>query len=233
MRRYFNYTDEEILALDDTGIRRLIDIEVANAGIAPIPMPEKPELVDETLAKTDRAYEVGGVYVKTEEEAMKLASMDLHTTEYDYNTGGYDYKFLKPIATTIEKRDFYRQQDIVLMAEVIRDNKRRQEDYNEVKAEYDKYLKETGKHYDAVWEHVKEVRERAGKIEAARRTFNYYLDLAEGDEQVAVKFFKNTYGEYEDVIAAVVGNDVLAASVVADKMLEDRDGDDGADKASS
>jgi hypothetical protein len=233
MKRYTELDHDDLVALDEEGVQKLIDIEVAHSGIVPVGKPSAVSLVQEVLRKDDVYFEVGGLLLKNQEDAHTIAGMEIFTADYDHATGGYNYKYAKRnTSLQVESSSFYNQDDLAKAKEIIRDNETKRDEHREAQSEYDDYLKQTSEHHTTIWGAVNEARNRERKVATARETFARYLVLADGDEKIAITFFKKTYKDYSDTIAAVLGNDALTATIVAAEMLEKME-DDGTDNAPS
>jgi len=206
MKRYTDLTHEELIVLKDEDIERLIDIEIAHDGIMPVGCPVVPSLESEGIIKSEIAYEVGGIMLKNEEDALIVSRMEQSNTAYDYQAGGYNYQWLDPITErTITKKNFYRQSDVVRIKEILQRNKSKREEYEKLKNEYDEFLTVTGKIRDAVYSFWREALNLQQEIDEAKAVLEKYRGLSDGDETVAINFFKNTYKTREDIIEKVLG----------------------------
>jgi hypothetical protein len=113
MKRYTDLMHEDLIILKDEDIERLIDIEIAHEGIMPVGCSVVPSLETEGVVKSEIAYEIGGILLKNEEDALTVSRMEQFNTAYDYQAGGYNYQWLDPVTErTITKKNFYRQSDI-------------------------------------------------------------------------------------------------------------------------
>ncbi len=205
MKRYSDLTHEELIVLKDDDVERLIDIEIANEGIMPVSKPEVPTLEAEGIVASEVAFEVGGILFKNEDDAITVARMDSFTTNYNYQVGGYDYKWLDPVIDrTITRRTFYKQADIVRIKEILVKNKSKRKEYESRKKDYDEFLESTGKIRNAVYSFWREALNLQQEIDEAKAILEKYRALADSDETVAINFFKNTYKTREDIIAKVL-----------------------------
>lgn len=212
MKRYTDLTHEELIALKDEDIERLIDIEIANAGIMPVACPVVPSLEDEGIVKSEIAYEVGGILFKDEKDAITVSRMEQFNKNYDWKIGGYNYPWLDPITErSITKQNFYRQTDITRIKEILQRNESKRKEYDTHKNEYDKFLSETGKIRDAVYSFWREALNFQREIDEAIAVLEKYRGLSDGDETVAINFFKNTYKSREDIIEKVLGKQEVTA----------------------
>ena len=179
MKRYNELTHEELIALSETDIERYIDIEIAYAGIAPVSFPKELKLENEGVIASEVAYEVGDILFKNQDDAIAVSGMDTYTTEYDYYSGGYDYKWLNLNTNKqVTKRMFYKQSDIVRIKEILQRNKSKRDKYEKDKKVYDKFLSETGKIRDSVYQIYNEALCFQQEVDKAKILLEKYRDLS-------------------------------------------------------
>jgi hypothetical protein len=197
MTRVYDMTEEEILALTDDQINKLIDYECALEGAPMLPPDPGPKPTKDAPPPDAQAYEVAGFYVLDADHAGRilaaLNSGTLYTTEYGRNSS---IKYLSPIgngsyhAPKVEAKMFHSAElwdsvkgDQSAFAETEKEWERREEIYN-------KAVKERSKLTEAVWEHVGNLRSHAWQRERIRDEFKRYLDLAENNNKIALAFLK-------------------------------------------
>lgn len=206
MKRYSELTHQELIVLTEPAIEILIDLEIAHAGILPVACPEPPSIEKEGIVASEIAYEVGSILFANEEDARKVAELPQFTSSYEYNCGGYDYKWLDPLTErTVTKKSFYRQSDIVRIKEILQRNKLKRDEYSKRKNEYDKFLSSTGKLRQEVYDVVNAARQTEEEFTQARVVMEKYRILSEGDEQVAKAFFQNTYADRPEILQEILG----------------------------
>lgn len=210
MKRYSEYEPAELAALDDAGVQRLIDIELVYHEIVPVPIPEEPTLADVGIEKKDVGFRVGGNYgliFKNLEDAQAVARLPMLTEKYKYEIG-YEHKWLEPVEdVSVESVPYLVKEEVLRLGVALKENKNRQAEYQRQRDAHDKYLEETSGIRNEVWEAVSKARKQMCAIESALHTFSKYKDLADGDETVAAKFFRNTYKDQPDMIQAVLGDE--------------------------
>lgn len=205
MKQYTDLTHEELIVLTENDIERLIDIELAHDGIMPVACPTVPSLDDEGIIKSETVFDIGGLLLKNEEDAIAVSRMEQFKSEYDYNIG-YEYRWLNPITErTIIKEYYYRQEDVVRIKEALQRNKIKKDGYESQKQKYDEFLKKTGQIRNRVYDIWNSARNFQREIDDANAVLVKYRDLADDDETMAVNFFKNTYKSREDIIEKVLG----------------------------
>lgn len=206
MKYYDNLTHEEKIALTEEQIQNYIEIEIAHEGIMPVQPPQEVTLEQEGITKSEVAFDVGGLLFASEEDAHTVARMKMCSSNYDYQLGGYDYKYLQPITDKqVIRVAFYKYEDVTRIGEVLQRNKERRDRFDTEKKAYNKYIQETAKIRDSIWgDYHKEKDIEEGYI-LARNTLTRYKKLANGDEETAKNFFRNTYKDRPDIIETVLG----------------------------
>lgn len=215
VRMIGDLSQSELAALTEEEIERFIQLEIAVDGIEPVECPRAISLENAGIVADDTAYQVCGVVVRSIEDAKIIAGLPVMHEQYDYTTG-YQYKWLDPtIPVKIEEVHFYKQHDVGAVKDILQRNKAKQEEYETQKRTFDKFLTDTGKIRGRVYEAVRDACQSARQVQLARETFDKYMDLASGDRTVAASFFRNTYKDRPELIAAVleVAADQVAQSV--------------------
>jgi hypothetical protein len=220
MKRYTEYMNTELAALDEAGVERLIDIELAVAGVAPVPQPQAFTLAEAKLAKTEKAYKVGSLIFKKREDAEKVAGMQLLTTGYDYSGAGYTYNWLKPMEGSVETEFYYKEDEVRAAGLQLREFNKRKEEYQKEKKSWDEYQERIADIKEGVWLAVRKAQREMCRIDDAFQTLNKYKDLADGAVEVAENFFRNTYQSQPDIIAAVLGEDETETAFLLGKTEE-------------
>lgn len=209
MKRYTDYQKGELATLTDEQIQRLIDIEIAEAGIKPVPEPVKPTLADVGIKPTDHYYQLKGVgygacLIKGEEDAKKLLEMVVFEKEYDYQVGDA-YSWAQKADVQLVQISLFRKEDIDKIKHTLRENRTLQEQYKKDSEAYKKY---TGATHDCrveVHTAVDNDRNHVRMVKLAMDTWTHYLSLAEGDKEVAERFFRNAYRDDIELIEVVLG----------------------------
>lgn len=210
MKRIGDLEQAELVALDDETIQRYIDLEIAHAGVMPVLAPAPLQLEDVSIEANEVAFEVSGVLVRTIKEAEILSKMNLLTTDYNFKAS-YDHRWLKPLTgVTITEKKFYDEADVNRVADLLGEQNRKQTEYDTGRREYDKFVRETIEIRNNVRATVNAACTIAREIETAKATYAKHLDLANGDELVGARFFRDAYRDRTDLIEAVLGADEVA-----------------------
>ena len=202
MKRYTDYTTKELANLTEEEIKTLIEIECMVNGIATC--YEKPDLkVVEKLPQPDiEVFEVCDIKFIDKEEAIALLelirnSKSIVRTDYDYSVG-YSERYVKPYTdcATLSSSKYYSKELYDSMKETAKrkseaekHNREITEVYNERMEEYRKLESEVN---SAVYEAVAE----ESKFEYAKKVFERYVAMSDGNIDVAKNFFNNTEYSY-------------------------------------
>lgn len=207
MKHYYEYDRQTLAAMTEAEVKRLIAIELAEHGIVPVEAPEAFSLENAGIRQSEKAYKVGGLVFKRREDAeLVVTTMDLLETGYDYSGAGYSYKWLKPLEATVETVCYYNEDEVRNAARQLKEFNARKEEYQLERDAYDEYLSNVSKQEATVWNAVREARQEEYKLRQAGELFKSYIDLADGDHDIAVNFFEKAYVGQDDILDAVLGD---------------------------
>jgi hypothetical protein len=230
MKRYSEMTPEELVALTDDQVRRLIDIEIAFAAIKPVEVPVEPTLEAAGITASVIGYKVGELVFLDEKDARAVAALPVLKEAYSYGIS-YNHRWLEPSECKVEKAAFYKQEDVLRIGSALKENESRRNVYDKQKSDYDEYLRKTTDISSGVWRAVKEARDKLAEIEAAKRAYQKYLGLADGDHQIARKFFQDAFKSYEELVETVLATEckenVQEALPLNDSNPEQKENADG------
>jgi hypothetical protein len=204
MKRYTEMSHAELVAMDDEGVEKLIELEVAHEGIVPAERPTEPLIEDAGIERKDIAYKVGSMMFRNREDAEAVAKMHIVDDHYDYGIG-YDWKWLKVVKVDVTEERFYLKDDVARVKDALVDLERRKKRYESEDSAWDKYVSKTTKIRTKVWAAVNDAQDFERKLELARKTLEKHTALADGDEKIARRFFVNAYRNQYDVLEHVLG----------------------------
>ncbi len=199
MKTYWDLTDKERSCLTDEGLERYFDIELMKEGLVKPVMPEvihKIDPSDKLKGLGTEMFFVDSVLFHSLDDAKVFLGLDPCSEEYSHYIG-YEYKYAKTIPNKITNKLVYDVNDL---------NKIKDEmvDYNLAKERYSKELKEYNEIkgiIDDILSDIKEDREKVylldRKYTNIKNIFNRFLELAEGDKEIAMKFLKEKHTDKE------------------------------------
>ena len=198
MKRFEEMTELELAQLDDKGVENLIDFECASRGIKLLPeMPVKPI---KTLVEPDLAIHVlKNINFLHHHEATNLA--ELLKNYKTVNTSGWGSS----------ERAYDSSQDVSITTKMIYSV----EKYAEIETELNKYNALVTEYESAkrAYEEIKlerkvianEINDKRGEVQAVEgrkseltTLFARYLELAEGNRPMALKFLNNAHPDALD-----------------------------------
>jgi hypothetical protein len=214
MKLIAEMTHEEIIALTNEDIERMVKYLCARDGVvfldAPV-VPIRPEVeFDGTI------YSVGGIYSHDREflhQLQNLVSLNiskLRKLDYDWQVGS-EYKTPSPPATyeleqwtKIEasrcvSEEKYRQQKHALIA-----HKKTQDQYDKDKKQWEENSKAIDHIRADICEVWNEHRSKEREYERHIERFKEYRGLA-GDEETAIKFYRRAYPVNSDMALRLWG----------------------------
>lgn len=200
MKRYNEYTTKELANLTDEQIKQLIEIECMVKGVSSY--YEKPVLKEiRKLPEPDiEAFEVAGILLLDKDEAISLLELmrnlkSVVRTDYDYGFGyGYQIKYIKPDKDycTLTSCNYYTKDLYDTMKDTMKRNGENEAYNKEVSELYNSKMQE----YFDIEAEVNEVVCRAlaheSKVDYAKKLFKRYVEMSDGNVEVAKNFFGNT-----------------------------------------
>lgn len=210
MKRINEMTEQEIIALSDEDVQKMIKLRMMEEGIKLLDKPKVPELFE--IEPADIQYFsiplLDGFAFTDIEEATKVAetlknAKSLRKVDYDWNKLGSEYKYLKKS----ERYKFNGNSDFDILSgwaysnelyakisSFAAQNKVMKEQAEKDLKEYEKQLSESAELIQEITEHVREVRNKYDRLETLSRKFaTDYYPLSDNDEDMAMKFMAKAY----------------------------------------
>lgn len=214
MLRYSELPIEQLASLTEEQIQLLIDLEIAHEGILPVECPQKPTLSSVNIQQDDQAYEVAGILVKKQEDALTIANLSVLEQKYDYSGAGYSYKWVEPhIDMSIKPVSFYKKEDVMRVRTALTDMNKFKEKYAAEEKAYENFVKRTSNTRNEVWACVMKAGKKVQEIKSAEVMYKKYLVLADNEEWIAKKFFLDAYRTRPDIVKAVLDIDIKLPEV--------------------
>jgi len=216
MKRLTDYTNEELRDLNQQQIEDLIDLECAHEGVPLLPeMPVKPEVnkpqPDLTL------YQVSGLYLKHKEDADRLIELinSMPRMEEKYYKEGY-----------FDREEMERVQEVKVFSEDAKMRTKAQanaakeleDQYRFAKKEYNKIAEQRKDIIDRVNDAVCNAFDEYNKEQVYKKQYARYLQLAEGEKDIALNFMKAAHpheDEYIEEILGKISDDIMLGTQVA------------------
>lgn len=229
MKRFDDLTDPELLALIDEQVQYHIDRECAEEGVPLLPPSPGAEPTRPVAPKDVTVFVVGGMLFADREHAEKVAALANQgarlVTEYaDYRSGFYDHIAAPATADVdVATQQHYSRGTYDRVREAL-------SAYASAKKKWDAGQKErtdatTGR--ARIAEHVHEKIDAAREVvylrEQAKAEFARYVQLADGDEVMARRFFEKAKPhsvKYLD--PATTSADVPAVPVTTPTSVDDQ-----------
>jgi hypothetical protein len=204
MKRYTDLTTEELANLSSEMIQKFIEIEVAFAGVKMMPKPLPYEPFNFQVKPAMKAYSVKGVLVASREVAEILQNAVVYKEQYNYPD--YDHKYLEEQTTReIDEREFYLKQDLEAVKSQVATTKKAEEEFRAANKLFCEYEQQTDAFKAEVLEVVNEARRIMDRQRQAQAAYDKYLNLADGNEIIAKKFFRDAFLSYPDMVEFILG----------------------------
>lgn len=209
MKRFTEYTDMELANMTSEELDKLIDIECMETG-APISVQIPVYLdVPEISEPTEKVYIInaGDIIMTSYEEAEKVRDFIIGIktrVESGYGSScGYDRKFVKPYDgyVYIKKDTYYSKEDFSKMEELLKTVREKESQNKERRKKYTDSLEKRRKVEAFVMDAYYEACDYKNNVEEAKKIYEKYIELADGNTEIAEKFFsKSEYGDYLDEV---------------------------------
>jgi hypothetical protein len=204
MQRYTDLNVEELELLTEAQIQKFIDIEIAFAGVQMVPKPLKTESFNFQIKPKASAFYVKGVLVADKKVAEVLQNAVVYRENYTYPD--YDHKYLEEQGDReIAEKEFYLKDDLAAVKSQIAASKKAQDEYNAANKIYCEYEQQVDAFQTEVLDAVNEARRLMGRRRQAQAAYDKYMDLADGDDIIACKFFLDAFAGQPDMIEYVLG----------------------------
>ena len=205
MKRYTDLTMEELNVLTDEEVQKFIDIEVAYAGIQMVPKPLPVEPLRLAIVPTESVYSVKGVIVQDFEVAEVLQTAVIFKASYNYPD--YDHEYLEEITDAgINTQQFYRKEDLGQVKNQVTAAKEAETAFKAASKAYCEYQQQIDAFQHEVLGAVSNACRVVYQQQQAQAAYDHYLDLANGDKNIATKFFRDAFKGQFDVLNHILGD---------------------------
>lgn len=200
MKRYNEYTTNELANLTDEQIKQLIELECMIKGVSAYCKKPKLKEIESLPEPNIEVFDVAGILLTDRNEAISLLELmrsfkSVVRTDYDYYAGyNSRIKYIKPDEDycTLVSCHHYTKELYDAMTDAIKRNNEN-ESYNKEVSEL--YKSKMQRYFDVEAEvnmAVSEAKEYECKVEYAKQLFNRYVEMSDGNVDVAMNFFNNT-----------------------------------------
>lgn len=188
------------MALTDEDVIKMVKRKCAEEGVKILENPEQPVALQ--LQPELMLYQVGNYFFENaaDADAAVLALVKAFEQGYDYSVG-YNYKFPKRIdgsGLSVEPTKMFSKKQIDQYKDELVAYKEAQERHKELESEYWDAMKHREEFVDEIWSKVREVRAKYDRLNNMRTQYRDYINIANGDEQLAWQFFVKAYGEQNE-----------------------------------
>lgn len=203
MKRYTEFTKEELATASDEEVQRLLDIEIMVSGLAPVSTPKTLCSDDIKLERKIKMWEVDDVLFETEDDAFSFIKLSRAKENYNYEIG-YDIKFpVKSHDTEPKQKLLYSEADVLNSSELLKKAKSLRDIYDKERAAHNEYLKKKSNIESPVLKAIQDAKEFVFDVSKAREVLNKNLELS-GDIAIATKFFEDQYKDRQDILRVVL-----------------------------
>jgi len=192
MKDFNALTVEEKATLTSDEIKDFIAI--ATMGIKKVDRPHEP-IYDGFNIGYKEMYMVNiqEPVFTTLKEAEKYAKLlKSVSTRWEW---GSDYPFINEYTNSIKTIKVFNKQDLDEHATELRHNHDLKSDYDGKKYAYERYNEKMSTEINRIRKEVMDAKNKCAEKQKIIDTYNEYLGLTDGDEEIAMKFLKVAFGE--------------------------------------
>ena len=212
MKRLSEHSREELVNLTDEQYDMLVDLECMYEG-APLSI-EKPRYKEvPTVPEPNvEVYEICGFVLTDKAEADKLveainALQSCVELDYNYRVSN-DYRYIsekkvKP-AKEIRTREVYTRDSYQAIQSILENIKIIKEYNDEIREDYEERCEQRNNVIHDISEAIRTAVDELEALRAATEVYKKYLDLSNGNEEVAQNFFKT--GIYAELLPEIIEN---------------------------
>ncbi len=204
MERYMDMSDATLANITDEQFAMLVDIEcMYNGKIISVDKPTYQVEPTVPVGEID-VYEVAGYNFTDPKEAERVAQIINSSSsrvrlDYDYKVG-YEYRYIEIEEDTSVKvvaKNVYSKDTFSYLSGILANITKIRDSNKEAKKEYEARCTARNEIAEKISKAVSEARSREYRLEVAGNVYTKYLELCNGDKEIADKFFKQS--EYSDL----------------------------------
>jgi hypothetical protein len=226
MKTFEHLNDTELVSLTQDEINHYIKLKKAETGVRLLTLPDTPTYQDVPSPDVE-LYEVAGYAFADKQKAQEIAdainkNISLaFKVDYDYwGSGSSDYKYAKPYDGSLEAIGIQRvfsQPVYNSIKTVIASNKKVREAWEKLKSEYEAEDEKATEIVNNIYDAINPARDRLAQFQTYKTRITEYLQLANGDRDIAWNFFDKAYSvepsvksmimeskEYQDALSSYI-----------------------------
>ena len=187
MKTYWDFSEKERSEMTEQQVQDLMDLHLMEKGVLKVLAPKLIPLDPDPDLKKLVQFEVEGILFDTAEKAQAFLDLGPKKESYDYSAG-YDYKYPKPMEGRIEKVSCVDHQSLMDHALVLKKNNVSKKSNENLLEKYHEAQKKVEDCTCEVWSDYREQQEKNRRYAKTIETWNEYLKLTGGDEELAKTF---------------------------------------------
>jgi hypothetical protein len=202
MKTFEHLNDTELVELEQDHINHYIKLKKAESGVKLLTLPDTPTYQDIPVPDVE-LYEVAGYAFADKARAQEIADAinknisSAFKLDYDYwGSGTSDYKYAAPYNGSLEAINIQRafsQPVYNSIKTVIASNKKVREAWDKLKKEYDAEDEKSTEIVNGIYDAINAAKDRLVQFRTYKARIVEYLQLANGDRDIAWNFFDKAY----------------------------------------
>ncbi len=197
--QFFALSDEEVAALTEEQIQAVIDYKCAEEGLKFV---EQPTVREWPVIEPDiEAFTVSGFHFLDRAEAEKVCDLvnslqSRRDSEYvSYHSSAYERKLVPAEPENVGRASFYSDTHYANKRALIKQTAREKEDYKKAQKEWESYDEARRAYAEEITNRVEQANAAVYEKNRIRADFARYVELAQGNKDIALNFLKKAYGE--------------------------------------
>jgi hypothetical protein len=201
MKTYWSYEPKERSLLTDDDVRKLLDYELMEKGVAKVvapemlPVPAEVQVTKTVLFQIQSAGKYGrqshALLFATVEDAQKAMTLIVGEEDHDYESGS---QYVRPITDkTVTTVELISAEEHARVSATLKERKQAMDANEKARAQFAKDSKAQQDVLDKVWQDWHEQREFRAKCQRVRDTREEYIRMCDGDAEIAEKFLAKLY----------------------------------------
>jgi hypothetical protein len=205
MKDFDDLTPTELETVPDEQVERFIDIACAQQGVPLLPdYPQEPVKPD--VKPIIDVFDVAGILVTSLEDAQAICDTlkEVARVGYTYVSGpGYEKRTTTPDQLNITQQHMYSGEYWDQVRVKMEAYAAAEQQYRHDKTEYEKAGTERDRVAESITMAVGTARARADRRAFLQRSYDRYLDLADGDLKVAARFLADANPEARELLPSL------------------------------
>ncbi len=174
-------------------INKQIEIEMMEEGIQKEGNPGTFDM-EMPYLKKEKYFRVGNIYFKTQKKAEQFIALEPRKHESDWRIGP-EMKFTGQMETEITITDMFIEDEVKEKGDELIEYNKRYNEWDNKRRKYDRYISERNRIIDKIYSDRERAKREMDEKEKIENTMKEYLELTNGNYDLAKTFLIKHFGE--------------------------------------